>query len=193
MHLGKLAVACCVALAALSLRAEAGFRVRDSEGALHTFEEWRGHQAIVLFFVETDCPIANGYVPEMNRIREAYRARGVLFFAVQADAGAPDAAVARYAKEYRYSFPMLIDSHQVLVRMADATIVPQAAVFTPDGRRLYLGRIDNRVEDFGNQRYQATAADLRQALDAVLAGKHPPHPTTKSIGCAITRVQEATK
>jgi peroxiredoxin len=186
-------MACSMTMAALSAQAPAGLRLVDTAGAVHTFEEWRGHQAIFLFFVATDCPVANSYVPEMNRIRQDYTARGVLFLAVQADTAIPDAAVAQYAKEYRYGFPMLLDPHQELVRMADATIVPQAAIFTPDGRRLYLGRIDNRVEDFGKQRYQATAADLRQALDAVLAGRQPPHSTTKSIGCAITRLPEATK
>lgn len=193
MHSSKLVLACWVMVAALSARAAPQFHLRDTQGAVHTFDEWRGHHAIVLFFVATDCPVANSYVPEMNRIREAYAARGVLFFAVQADTSVSDAAVAQYAKEYRYSFPMLLDPGQALVRMADATIVPQAAIFTPDGRRLYLGRIDNRVEDFGKQRYQATVADLREALDAVLAGKQPPHATTKSIGCAITRATEATR
>ena len=160
---------------------------------MHTFDEWAGRRAVVLFFVSTDCPVANSYVPEMNRIREAYARRGVLFLAVQTDTTAADAAVARYAAEYRYSFPMLLDPHQALVRLAGATIVPQVAVFTPQGRRVYLGRIDNRVEDFGTQRYQATEADLREALDAVLAGKEPPHATTRSIGCAITRQVEGTK
>jgi peroxiredoxin len=186
-------MACCITIGALSAQAAPGLRLVDTAGAVHTFEEWRGHPAIVLFFVATDCPVANSYVPEMNRIRQDYAARGVLFFAVQADTTISDSAVARYAKEYRYSFPMLIDPRQELVRMADATIVPQAAIFAPDGRRLYLGRIDNRVEDFGKQRYQATAADLRLALDVVLAGKQPPHSITKGIGCAIARLPEATK
>ena len=190
MHSGKLAIAC---LAALAASAAPQFRLLDTRGLAHTFEEWRGHAAIVLFFVSTDCPVANSYVPEMNRIHDAYAPRGVLFFAVQTDTAASDAAVARYAADYRYTFPMLLDPHQALVRMADAAIVPQAAVFTPQGRRLYLGRIDNRVEDFGQQRYRATEADLREALDAVLAGKQPARATTKSIGCAIARPPEGTK
>jgi peroxiredoxin len=190
MHPGKLALACLLAAAAY---AAPQFRLRDTRGAEHTFDEWRGHAAIVLFFVSTDCPVANSYVPEMNRIREAYAPRGVLFLAVQTDTTVADDAVARYASEFRYSFPMLLDPHQALVRLADATIVPQAAVFAPDGRRLYLGRIDNRVVDFGKQRYRATEADLREALDAVLAGKLPPHATTKSIGCAITRLPQGTR
>ena len=190
MHPGRIALAC---LAAASAYGASSFRIPDTRGAEHTFEEWRGHKAVVLFFVSTDCPVANSYVPEMNRIHDAYAGRGVLFFAVETDNSAGDQAVAKYAADYRYGYPMLLDRHQVLVRMADATITPQVAVFTPDGRRLYLGRIDNRVEDFGSQRYQATEPDLREALDAVLAGRQPPHATTKSIGCAITRLPEGTK
>jgi peroxiredoxin len=193
MHPGKLVTACCLTVAALSAPAAPPFRLRDTAGGVHTYEEWRGGKAIVLFFVATDCPVANSYVPEMNRIRQAYAARDVLFFAVQADTGVSETAVAQYTKEYRYSFPMLLDPHQELVRMADATIVPEAAIFAPDGRRLYLGRIDNRVEDFGKQRYQATIADLRQALDAILRGDPPPHATTHSVGCAITRLPEGTR
>lgn len=184
-----LAFACCAATALAAPQ----FRLSDTRGAIHTPAEWQGHKAIVLFFVATDCPVANSYVPEMNRIHDAYAPRGVLFFAVQADTTVSDAAVAKYAQDYRYSFPMLLDPHQVLVRLADATITPQVAIFMPDGRRLYLGRIDNRVEDFGKQRYQATQADLREALDAVLAGRQPAHATTKSIGCAINRVAEGTR
>jgi peroxiredoxin len=190
MHSGKLALAF---LLAVSGCAAGDFHLADTRGSVHTPEDWNGHTAVVLFFVSTDCPVANSYVPEMNRIRDAYAAKGVLFLAVQTDTTASDTAVARYAAEYHYSFPMLLDRHQALVRMADATMVPQVAVFAADGRRRYLGRIDNRVEDFGKQRYQATQADLRDALDAVLAGKQPHDATTKSIGCAITRLPEGTK
>ncbi len=165
------------------------FALRDTQGGVHTPAEWATHKAVLLFFVTTDCPVANSYVPEMNRIREAYAPRGVEVYAVQADVTAPEPEVARYAKEYRYGFPLLLDPHQVLVQLAGATITPQAAILSPDGRVLYLGRIDNRVADFGKQRPQATQQDLREALDAVLAGRNVEHPFTKSIGCAINRVK----
>jgi peroxiredoxin len=165
------------------------FQLRDTQGAVHPAAEWSGAKAILLFFVTTDCPVANSYVPEMNRIRNAYAGRGVRVYAVQADTTVPDAAVAAYAKDFRYGFPLLLDPRQQLVQLAGATITPQAAVLAPDGRVLYLGRIDNRVVDFGKQRPQATEADLREALDAVLAGKPVAHPFTKSIGCAINRVK----
>jgi peroxiredoxin len=169
------------------------FQLRDTRGAVHTPSEWNGHKAIVLFFVTTDCPIANGYVPEMNRIHDAYAARGVLMYAIQTDATLPEADVARYAKDFRYSFPLLLDPKQILVQFTGATVTPQAAVLSPEGKLLYLGRIDNRVADFGKQRPQATELDLRDALDATLAGKPVAHPLTKSLGCAINRIGSGTR
>jgi peroxiredoxin len=175
------------ALAWCALAAPPPFHLRDTQGAMHTPAEWAGHKAIVLFFVTIDCPVANGYVPEMNRIRDAYASRGVAVYAVQADPSVAEPDVAKYAREYRYAFPLLLDAKQELVHLTGATITPQVAVLSPDGTVLYLGRIDNRVEDFGKQRYQATEPDLRLALDAVLAGKPVVHPRTKSIGCAIPK------
>jgi peroxiredoxin len=163
--------------------------LRDTRGAVHTNAEWSSAKAILLFFVTTDCPVANSYVPEMNRVRDAYAARGVVVWAVEAETTTADPVVAKYAADYHYGFPLLLDPRQELVNLSGATITPQAAVLAPDGRVLYLGRIDNRVEDFGKQRPQATQSDLRIALDEVLAGKPVTHPRTKSIGCAINRVK----
>jgi hypothetical protein len=95
----------------------------------------------------------------------------------------------QHTKDYRVSFPVLFDPHQVLVKMTGATTIPSAAVLTPDGSLLYLGRIDNRVEDFNVRRQEPTKFDLREALDAVLAGKPVVHSRTKAFGCAINPVQ----
>jgi peroxiredoxin len=163
------------------------FELRDSTGAPHTTAEWASAKAAVVFFVTTDCPIGNSYVPEMNRIRQAYASRGVVVWAVQADPAVAGPVVAKYAVDFSYSFPLLLDPEQRLVQLAGATITPQAAIFSPEGKVLYLGRIDNRVEDFGVSRPKATVPDLRNALDAVLAGRTPAPDRTKSIGCSIPR------
>ena len=43
-----------------------------------------------------------------------------------------------------------LDPAQILVRHVNATITPQAAILSPDGKLLYLGPIDNRVEDLAD-------------------------------------------
>ena len=163
------------------------FQLRDTQGASHTTAEWAGHKAVVIFFVTIDCPIGNGYVPEMNRLREAYASKGVAFYAVQADPGVKEPDVAKYARDYHYTFPLLLDPQQVLVRHANATITPQTAILSPDGKLLYLGPIDNRVVDFGKSRLKATESFVREDLDAVLEGKAVPVAAQKSVGCSIPR------
>jgi peroxiredoxin len=174
-----------IALLFLSITPQ--FQLRDTQGAIHTSAEWARSKAAVIFFVTVDCPVGNSYVPEMNRIREAYAPRGVSVWAVQADPTVAESAVAKYAAEWRYTFPVLLDPRQVLVEHAGATITPQVAVLSPEGKVLYLGRINNRVEDFGKSRPKATVPDLRNALDAVLAGKAVSPDRTKTIGCSIVR------
>ncbi len=174
----------------LSAAAPVRFELRDTQGALHTAEEWRSKRAVVLFFTMTDCPLANGYVPEMNRIRAAYENRGVLFYAVQADNTMSDAEVRKYAQEFGYTFPMLNDSHLTLARLTGAKVTPEVAVLSPSGEVLYLGRIDNKVEDLTRPRYAATEPELRNALDAVLAGKAPKEARTRAVGCAINVVSQ---
>ena len=163
------------------------FQLRDTLGATHTPAEWAGQKAVLLYFVTVDCPVGNSYVPEMNRLREAYAARGIAFYAVQADPSVAEPDVVRYARDYRYSFPLLLDPAQTLVRYTNATVTPQVAVLSPEGKTLYLGPVDNRVEDFGKQRPQATQRYVRQVLDAVLSGKAITVESHKSIGCAIPR------
>jgi peroxiredoxin len=161
------------------------FALRDTGQVFHSPEEWNGKKAIVVFFTTTDCPLSNNEVPEMNRTRRDYESRGVAFYAVQADTTITDSDVVQHTKDYQFSFPVLFDPHQILVKMTGATAIPSAAVFTPDGKLLYLGRIDNRVEDFNVRRQEPTKFDLREALDAVLVGKPVAHPRTKAFGCAI--------
>jgi peroxiredoxin len=163
------------------------FSLSDTAGRVHSPAEWSGKRAVVLFFLTTDCPLCNNYVPELNRIAQAFSARGVAFFGVQGDATVPDADVRRHAKDFAYTFPYLFDPQESLAAYTGATATPEAAVLTPDGQLLYLGRIDNRLEDFGKQRVQVTEFDLRDALEAILNSKPVPHARTKALGCAITR------
>lgn len=183
---GKFAVLpAALALAALAHPA-LRFSLRDTEGVEHTPNEWAQARAVVLFFVTTDCPLSNGYAPEMNRIEQAYAPRGAVFYAVQGDTTIPDEEVRRHAREYGYRFPAVLDPRQILARHTGATVTPEAVVLSAEGAVLYRGRIDNRVEDFGKTRLQATQFDLRDALDAIMAGRPVPHPRTRALGCAIT-------
>lgn len=161
------------------------FTLRDTLGTSHTQQEWRDKKAVVVFYVMTDCPLSNGYVPEMNRIAADYQKQGVAVYAAHSDPFVADAAVRKHAEEFVYTFPVLLDPNLALARAAGATTVPEVAVFSPTGALKYLGRIDNRMEDITRRRNVATEFDLRAALDAVLVGRTPTVSKTRAVGCSI--------
>jgi peroxiredoxin len=163
------------------------FSLADTGGATHTEAEWKGAE-VVVYFITTDCPISNGYVPEMNRIAKEFGSRGVRFFGVMTDTSVPPADVRKHVKDFGYTFPVLLDPMQILVKYTNADTNPEAAVIAPRGGMVYLGRIDNKVAGFGQQRPEATQHDLRDAIEATLATRPVAKALTTPIGCSIVRV-----
>jgi hypothetical protein len=161
---------------------------RDANGHKVALLQDKTRRATVLFFVTNDCPITNGYAPEIKRICEAYAAQKVAFYLVYADPELKVAAVRQHVRDYRLTCPALLDPAQHLVHFTQATVTPEAVILAPNGKRLYRGRIDDRYIDFGKARFAATTHDLRDALDAVLQGKPVPHAITKAVGCSIPDV-----
>jgi hypothetical protein len=146
-------------------------------------------RAHVLLFVRTDCPITNRYAPELARIGREFAGEGVDFWLVYPDASETAAAIARHKADYKLPGTPLRDPHHVLMKRAQATISPQAAVFDHAGRLVYSGRIDDRYVSFGKARSAPTTHDLEAAIAATLAGKRVAEARTRSVGCYLADVQ----
>jgi hypothetical protein len=134
-----------------------------------------------------DCPIANAYVPQINRLAAEFGPRGVRWFVVQVDPQLKEEAARKHAEEYSLKPPVILDGGQKLVREAGATRTPEVAVYSPKRELLYRGRIDDRYVDFGKRRPEPMTHDLREALEAILAGRPVARPRTEPIGCDIPK------
>ena len=142
-------------------------------------------KATVLFFLTYDCPISNRYAPEINRIVAQYRKQNIAFYFVYADSAGTNAQTRKHLKAFGFSAPGMRDTKHKLVKLTGVTVTPEVAVLTPAGKRVYRGRIDNRILAFGKQRDKPTVFDLRSALDAVLQQKPVQTAQTEAIGCFI--------
>ena len=172
--------------AVIALPAQAAdLSVSDVEGAAHRPLADAGQAATVLFFVMHDCPIANGYAPEISRIAEEYAKRAVRSFVIYVEDDLSLADAKKHARDYAFRCPALLDPAHSLARKAGATVSPEAAVFSAKGEVLYRGRIDDRAIAPGKHRAEPRQRDLRTALDAILAGKPVPERFTKAIGCYL--------
>ncbi len=159
--------------------------LRDIDGTSHRPFDDPEVRAVLLVFVVPDCPIANSYMPEFNRLYADYGPRGVRLFLIQVDPQLSIEGAREHARNYQLRPPVVLDERHAWVRKVGATVTPEAAVLSPAGDLLYVGRIDNRYPELGKRRDQVTAHDLRDALDAVLAGRPVPEPRNKAVGCSI--------
>lgn len=162
----------------------AQIKVRDVGGRQYDLTG-KDLKATVLFFVASDCPISNSYAPEINRIVSSYQGRKLSFFIVYVDQTIPVSDVKKHAKDFGFGVPLLVDHRYFLVRMAGATVTPEAAVLDRHGAILYRGRIDDLYYDYGKRRNAPTKRELRDALDAILNDRAVAHPREKAIGCFI--------
>ena len=157
----------------------------DLEGKAQHPLEAGPHRAAVVVFITTDCPIANRSIPELNSIYSDYRDRGVAMTLAHVDPDVTLEIAATHAREYELLPPVVLDPKHVLVNATGATVTPETAVFDAKGTMVYRGRINDRFPRLGDIRTKASVHDLREALDAILAGKEIAHPRTKPVGCYI--------
>ena len=136
-------------------------------------------------FTRTDCPIANRYAPEIQRLHRAFAPQGVAFRLVYLDAGEPVEAIRTHLREYGYDIPALRDPRHVLVSLTGARATPEAAVFTAERRMVYRGRIDDRYVDFNKVRASPTQHDLRDVVTGAPRGHAVRPRTTDAVGCFI--------
>lgn len=169
-----------------------GTVLRDFDGVSHgSLDRRPTGERTLLFFLTTDCPIANQYAREIQRICTVYGAKGVRCFLVYVDPSVPAETLKKHKQDFGYDCcAAILDTQHELVRKAGATVSSEVAVFSSDGTLEYLGRIDDLYAELGTRRQTANRHDLREALEALTAGRPVPHPRTKAFGCFIPETVE---
>jgi len=119
----------------------------------------------------------------MKTMAEAYDKKGVLFVGVNSNVSEPADEVKAHAKEHGFGFTLMKDPGNKVADMYDAKHTPEVYVIDAQGKLVYHGRIDENYEDAS----KVTSPDLRNALDALLAGQPVAKAETKAFGCSIKR------
>jgi peroxiredoxin len=162
------------------------FSLPATDGGSYSYQDLAGEQATVIMLWCNHCPYV---IPNQDRViamQAAYRERGVAFAAICANNALSHPAdsfenMKRRAREKGYNFPYLHDEGQEVARAFGAERTPEVFLFDSGGALRYHGRIDDNHEDVG----RATSHDLRNAIEAVLAGRQPDPAQTGAYGCTI--------
>ena len=158
------------------------FKLPDADGKEHSLNSLKGKNGSVLIFISVQCPISNAYNERMEKLAQDYGSRGVTIIGINANNTEPADAVKAHAAEKHLTFPILKDPGNKIADRLGATRTPEAYFLDANNRLLYHGRIDNNKDES-----QIESRDLREALDAALAGKPIQKTTATAFGCTIKR------
>lgn len=158
------------------------FTLPDADGQEHSLKSLSGKNGTVLLFIAVQCPVSNAYNERMAKLAAEYNARGIAVIGINSNVMENAEAVKRHAAEHKLTFPILKDSGNKIADKLGATVTPEAYFIDPNNKLLYHGRIDNSRNEA-----QLETSDLRNALDAALAGKAIEKTVAKAFGCTIKR------
>lgn len=163
------------------------FSLPDTEGRTISPADFREAPALLVMFICNHCPYVKHIRTELARLCRAYQAKGVAVVAINSNdvKNYPDDSPERMKDEAAaagYTFPYLFDETQEVAKAYQAACTPDFFLFDKDQRLAYRGQLDGSRPNSGKP---VTGADLRAALDAVLAGKPAPAQQIPSAGCNI--------
>jgi peroxiredoxin len=158
------------------------FRLPDASGREHTLASLRGKAGTVLIFVSTQCPVSNMYNERMQKLVEDYKAKGVSVVGINSNKEETPDRIRSHAAEKGLSFTILKDAGNRVADRLGATRTPEAFFLDAQNRLVYHGALDNAQNPV-----MVNTHHLRNALDAVLAGKPVERPEVKAFGCTIKR------
>jgi peroxiredoxin len=146
-----------------------------------------GPRGMLAMFICRHCPFVKHVQDELAKIGRDYAGRGVGIVAISANdvASHPEDSptkLAYQAQELEFTFPYLFDESQEVARAYDAQCTPDFFLYDSKGLLVYRGQLDDSRP---GSDIPVTGADLRAALDAVIAGRAPAAGQRASLGCNI--------
>jgi peroxiredoxin len=163
------------------------FSLPDTDGKVVSLADFTGAPVLLVAFICNHCPYVKHVRAALAGLAREYQGRGVAVVGINSNDPAthPDDSPAKMKQEKvaaGYTFPYLFDETQEVARAYRAACTPDFFVFDRDHRLAYRGQMDASRPGNGKPN---DGADLRAALDAVLAGRAASAEQVPSIGCNI--------
>jgi thiol-disulfide isomerase/thioredoxin len=133
------------------------------------------------------CPFVKHVKLELARLADDYAAKDIGIVGISSNDPAvstddsPD-GLKQMVSEWGLHFPVLYDESQEVARKYAAACTPDFFLFDAGRRLVYRGQLDDSRPSNGKP---VTGADLRAAMDAVLAGRAVSGEQRPSLGCNI--------
>ncbi len=163
------------------------FRLPDTDGNTVSLAEFKDAPALLVAFICNHCPYVKHVRSAFAQLVRDYQAKGVAAVGISSNdvVSHPDDSPEKMKEEKAaagYTFPYLYDESQDVAKAYHAACTPDFFVYDAAHKLAYRGQMDASRPGNGKPN---DGADLRAALDAVLAGTPVSATQMPSIGCNI--------
>lgn len=144
-------------------------------------------QPLLVVFACNHCPFVLHIIDAFTAFAREYAEKGLRTVMISANdvAEHPDDSpdkMAQLARKYHFDFPYLYDETQRVAQAYRAACTPDFFLFDENHRLVYRGQFDDSRP--GNE-LPVNGADLRRAVDQLLAGERISAEQRPSLGCNI--------
>jgi peroxiredoxin len=162
------------------------FNLPGTDGKNYSLADFKDAKLLVVVFSCNHCPYVVGSEERMMAFARDYAPRGVRMVAINSNEteGHPTDSFEHMqarAREKNYPFVYVRDDSQEVALKYGALRTPHYYVFDQDRKLRYTGRMDDNPRNPGKE----MTHELRDAIDALLAGKQPAVSMTNPIGCNV--------
>jgi peroxiredoxin len=164
------------------------FTLNGVDGQPVSLYSFAGKPGAVLVFTGVDCPVGNLYLPRLVELAKTYEAKGMVFLAINSNAGETTEQVAAHAKQHGLTFPVLKDVNNVVADLAQVDRTCEVVVIDSRAAIRYRGAIDDQY-GVGTRKPEPTVNYLKDAIEAVLVRKPVAIASTPVAGCPIDRIK----
>jgi peroxiredoxin len=152
-----------------------------------SLSDFRDKDVLIVMFICHHCPFVQHVKAELAKLGRDYASKNTAIVAISANDPAVSSddspeGLKRMAADWGLSFPVLFDESQAVAQAYAAACTPDFFVFDKARKLAYRGQLDDSRPSNGKP---VTGADLRSAIDALLAGKTVNPEQKASIGCNI--------
>lgn len=164
------------------------FELPDTYGKKHRLSDYDA-PVLVVTFLGTECPLAKLYVKRLADLASEYPASRVAFVGIDSNQQDSLTELAAFKHRFEAPFPLLKDDRAQTADQFGATRTPEVFVLDRNRAVRYQGRIDDQYS-VGIVRDAPSQSFLKEAIDALLAGKEVLEPQVAAVGCLIGRPRE---
>ncbi len=141
--------------------------------------------ATAYIFVLRQCPVADQYLPVIEKYKKQFEHQGIQFEIVFEDENLTRTKAIFHLKKYGCHAKVKLDPYHKFAHTWKATTSPEAFLVSKKGQLVYHGRIDDRYLTLGSPRPHATQHDLLDSIEQFIQGTTISEPYARPIGCIL--------